>query len=58
MMLFSDFEHVNNLGKNVLRNTKFIIGVVKGLIVQLTAGDERVPQHRANVTFGSIDSSP
>lgn len=24
----------------------------------LTAGDDRVPQHRANVTFGSDDSRP
>lgn len=28
------------------------------LVYTLTAGEERVPQHNANVTFGSIDSSP
>lgn len=26
--------------------------------IQLTAGDERVPQQRAKVILGSIDSSP
>jgi len=35
------------------RNT-WICSCSKGL----TAGEERVPQHRANVTLGSLNSSP